>query len=152
MNYSYTQVVFQEVPSEVTLALSISGCQLKCIGCHSAFTWDNKYGEELTEEVLSGLLNKYKGLITTVLFYGGEWESNLIPFINIIKDSGVKFCLYTGLTLDELSPDIRMLCDYIKVGRYEARLGGLNEPTTNQRMYKRVAGGLEDITYKFWWK
>lgn len=36
--FSKTILTFQDVPNEISLALSISGCQLKCKGCHSSFT------------------------------------------------------------------------------------------------------------------
>lgn len=42
-----------EVPKEVSLAFTISGCQLKCKGCHSSYLWNRENGKELTEEVLS---------------------------------------------------------------------------------------------------
>lgn len=35
MKYSDAQVVFAEVPDEITLAISISGCPNRCPGCHS---------------------------------------------------------------------------------------------------------------------
>jgi anaerobic ribonucleoside-triphosphate reductase activating protein len=46
--------------------------------------------------------------------------------------------------------------DYIKIGRYIAEQGPLNNPKTNQRLYKidklEYPGfkGIEDITYKLW--
>ena len=41
--------------------------------------------------------------------------------------------------------------DYIKLGPYIAHLGSLKQPTTNQRLYKKVAGGqFNDITSRFW--
>ena len=41
--------------------------------------------------------------------------------------------------------------DYIKVGPYIRHLGPLNQPTTNQRMYRQASNGeFEDITYRFW--
>ena len=39
--------------------------------------------------------------------------------------------------------------DYIKIGHYDQSLGGLNQKTTNQRMYRLTDCGWEDITYKF---
>ena len=40
--------------------------------------------------------------------------------------------------------------DYIKTGRYEAKLGALDSLTTNQRMIKRLADGrVKDITSRF---
>ena len=33
-------VVFQEIPGEVTLALNLSGCPNRCAGCHSPHLWE----------------------------------------------------------------------------------------------------------------
>ena len=65
--------VFQEVPGEISLALSISGCPLRCKGCHSTETYKTNFGTELTDTELDRLLEKHKH-ISCVLFYGGEWE------------------------------------------------------------------------------
>ena len=44
----------------------------------------------------------------------------------------------------------RQKFDYIKLGPYLAHLGPLNSPTTNQRMYRKLAdGSFEDITSRF---
>ena len=70
MNYSHPFVTVQDVPDEIALAISISGCPLRCKGCHSAFTRDPNYGSKLDYESLTKLLNKHK-LISCVCFYGG---------------------------------------------------------------------------------
>ena len=44
MFYSYPQEVLQEVPGEISLALSISGCPLRCKGCHSTETYKTDFG------------------------------------------------------------------------------------------------------------
>ena len=36
--------------------------------------------------------------------------------------------------------------DYIKLGPYIAALGGLDKPTTNQRLYKIIDGKMTDIS------
>jgi anaerobic ribonucleoside-triphosphate reductase activating protein len=41
--------------------------------------------------------------------------------------------------------------DYIKVGPYKKDLGGLRNPNTNQKLYKKDKNGRwENITYRFW--
>jgi len=136
MNFSNPQVVFQEVPGEISLALSISGCNLHCKECHSSETWDPKYGEPLTKSKLSELLRKYK-YISTVLFYGGEWNlDKLTELIKFIKSKNIKVCLYTGQELDYFSKDFLSLLDYIKVGPYIASKGGIGTKGTNQKFIK----------------
>jgi len=133
MYYSYPQIVLQEVPGEISLALSISGCRLNCKGCHSSFTFNSTYGEELTNDIMNYLIKKHKH-ISCILFYGGEWESNrLIELIELINSYSLKVCLYTGLNLNEISHTLLSKLDFIKTGRYIEELGGLGNNTTNQK-------------------
>jgi anaerobic ribonucleoside-triphosphate reductase activating protein len=55
LKYLYKSVVFQEVPGETSLALAISGCQVRCVGCHSRELWEDK-GIPLTVEEVEHLL------------------------------------------------------------------------------------------------
>lgn len=133
MYYSYPQIVLQEVPGEISLALSISGCPLRCKGCHSTETYDPKFGKELTETELEALLKKYKH-ISCVLFYGGEWEiSTLTKYLKKIQDIGLKTALYTGYEMSFFSKEFLTNLDYIKVGQYKEDLGGLGSENTNQK-------------------
>lgn len=149
MNYSYAQVVLQEVPGEITLALSISGCGLRCKGCHSSETWDPKFGTILNTTELKRLFkeNKY---ISCVLFYGGEWEpKELKHLLNISRDLNIKTALYTGEKLKSIPQEITQLLDYIKVGHYNEKLGGLHSKTTNQKFYKKINNLFVDYTHIF---
>ena len=51
-------VVFQEIPGEVTLALNLSGCPNRCAGCHSPHLWE-EVGEPLDDNLLNSLLSGY---------------------------------------------------------------------------------------------
>ena len=42
LKYANFDIVFQEVPEEVTLAINISNCPNQCPGCHSKYLWENK--------------------------------------------------------------------------------------------------------------
>lgn len=152
MYYSYPQQTFQEVPGEITLALSISGCPLRCKNCHSQETYPEDYGSKLTKEELDKLLKKFRHT-SCVLFYGGEWNmKELTSFINHIKEKGIKVCLYTGRELPYFKVDFVQTLDYIKVGRYRERKGNLSSPTTNQRFYEVKDGELINKTKLFWKK
>lgn len=39
MRFSAKDIVFQEVPGEVALAYTITGCTVGCKGCHSVDSW-----------------------------------------------------------------------------------------------------------------
>ena len=134
--YSYPQIVMQEVPDEISLALSMSGCNLKCKGCHSADTWNPRFGKPLTKEELIQLIQENKH-ISCVLFYGGEWQPEyLLELIKIVKQKKLKVCLYTGLEYHQVPRELIEVLDYIKVGPYIEELGGLESPKNNQRFIK----------------
>ncbi|MBR6846683.1 MAG: anaerobic ribonucleoside-triphosphate reductase activating protein [Bacteroidales bacterium] len=151
LKYANFDIVFQEVPDEVTLAINISNCPNQCVGCHSQYLWKD-VGYVLDKDSLDELVEKYQSGITCVCFMGGDAEpydvANLAMHIkNKYKD--MKTAWYSGK--NEL-PDAfhAETFDYIKTGRYEAALGALDSRTTNQRMIKRLADGrVKDITSRF---
>lgn len=148
--YSYPQQTFQEVPGEITLALSISGCNLKCKGCHSTETFPPTFGKELTTDELSNLLKKFRHT-SCVLFYGGEWNLPcLTEMIDFVKGIGLKFCLYTGRNLSYFENDFISKLDFIKVGAYVEKKGNLQNPNTNQRFYEIKINDLVDKTAIFY--
>ena len=148
LKYLGYSVVFQEVPNEVSLAINVSGCPYKCRGCHSEYLW--KYEGNYLCDDIDNLIQKYHGLITCVCFMGGDQnEMDLMYCADIAKQYGLKTCLYSGR--DSLSSLYLWSnnFDYIKVGHYDEELGGLNNPTSNQKFYSRIDGDLIDTTYLF---
>lgn len=134
MRYVSRQIVFREIPEEISLSYMISGCGMKCPGCHSADAWSPKAGEELTLARFCGDIEKYRSQITCVLFLGGEWSSGaLIERLEIARLLSLKTALYTGEYV--IDDRIRSRLNYLKVGPYVRALGGLESPNTNQRLY-----------------
>ncbi len=124
-------VVFQEVPNEISLCFSVTGCRLGCSGCHSTELWNESNGKALTDTALTAWLDKYQGLISCVVFFGGEWQpETLIEKLLIIKNRGLKTCLYSGLT--DVDIGIKRQLNFLKLGAWDANLGGLASETTNQ--------------------
>lgn len=138
LKYSSYDVVLQEIPNEISLAFTITGCQLACVGCHSEYLWDKNNGKELTDEKFETIVKKYDGLISSVLFLGGEWVSNeLVSKLQISKRLGLKTALYTGLNHKQMERSYQRIVlelDYLKTGKWIEKLGGLDSPTTNQRL------------------
>lgn len=134
--YFYTKdVVFQEVPNEISLAFSIAGCKNNCKNCSWKFLESTK--KELTDDLYQSLLEKYKGTVSCILFLGGEWnEDNLISKLKLAKQNGFKTCLYTGQ--NDVSSSIKTNLDYLKIGPYVEELGGLDSPKTNQKFFDLV--------------
>ena len=131
MFYHDFQIVLQEVPGEISLCFSISGCSIQCEGCHSPFLWKEGNGELLTENHFNTLLDQYDGFASCVLFMGGEWyEKELITFLKSAKKKNLKTCLYTGE--EYISKEIESELTWIKTGKWNQNLGGLESETTNQ--------------------
>lgn len=151
LRYVSYDIVFQEVPGEVSLAINISGCPNRCKGCHSPYLMED-IGEILDEKALSGLLDRYKRAITCVCFMGGDSEPQMIDrlaeFVRKSTAGQLKMAWYSGKR--DLSPYCSLPnFDYLKLGPYIETLGGLDSPGTNQRFYKIANGTLIDQTYCF---
>ncbi|MBT3871004.1 MAG: anaerobic ribonucleoside-triphosphate reductase activating protein [Flavobacteriaceae bacterium] len=131
MFYYDFQVVLQEVPGEISLCFYISGCSLHCEGCHSPFLWKEGNGSILTVDTYKSILNQYKNLATCVLFMGGEWhQSKLISMLQLAKSHHYKTCLYTGE--NSISEDLKTHLTFLKTGKWQQDLGGLESSVTNQ--------------------
>ncbi len=140
------QVVFQEVPDEVALAFTVTGCPLRCSGCHSKDTWSKQSGKPLSNLQFTDYLVQYRDLITCVLFFGGEWAPDqLIDKLKIAKQLGLTTCLYSGF--EQIPNRIQQHLSYLKLGPWLSHKGGLGAPNTNQKFIKLSTG--EDLTYRF---
>lgn len=151
LKYVDSPVTFAEIPDEVTLCISISGCPLHCEGCHSSYLAED-IGTPLDCKELHKLIDKNKG-ITCVCFMGhGNNTSEVCVLAADIRANypTLKIALYTGL--DELPDGIKInlnLWDFIKIGHYDKEKGGLASKTTNQRFYKIEDNKMIDITSRF---
>lgn len=145
MRYVSVDVVFQEVPGEISLAYTISGCPNKCKDCHSSYTWDPNGGSILTKEKIKASVEAYSGLITCVCFLGGEWCSeellSLLKFVS--EELELKTGLYTGLD-DFQDERILKYLDFLKTGPFISELGGLNSKNTNQRFLNIKTGEYQN--------
>ena len=149
MKYVDVKEVFAEIPDEITLAISISGCPVHCPGCHSQYLWDD-VGEELTTEALSSLVTGHVG-ISCLCFMGGDQDpAEVNRLARWTKEhSKVSTAWYSGRS--KLAPEIELAhFDYIKLGPYNETRGPINQPTTNQVLYRVRDGKMEDITSRFW--
>ena len=149
LKYVDTLVSFQEVPDEITLCINISNCPCHCEGCHSSYLAED-IGEPLGYWTLNNLIKTNKG-ITCVCFMGGDSDPEWIATLafRVKRDfSDLKIGWYSGRQHLPSNFPIQHF-DYIKVGPYIPKLGGLDKETTNQIMYKVDNGNLIDITYRF---
>ena len=150
LKYANYDIVFQEVPEEVTIAINISNCPNQCPGCHSKYLWKDE-GKPLDSNELNRLVEQYKSGITCVCFMGGDNEPESVAQLarQVKNDHKIKVAGYSGK--NELPQNVSTdHFDYIKLGRYIAELGPLDSATTNQHMMKRLADGrVKDITEWF---
>lgn len=152
MKFTEYEVVLREIPDEITLAINISNCPYHCKGCHSPHLWED-IGLELTAPLLYQMIERNKG-ITCVCFMGGPFEEVRVWSLWIkLMYPNLKTGWYTGSSALPISENT---LDYIKIGRYISDCGPLNNPKTNQRLYKidflGYGGfkGVQDITPKLW--
>lgn len=80
LKYVNTDIVFQEIPDEVTLAINISNCPCRCPGCHSKYLWDD-IGEPLTMHAIDGFVKRYGRDITCICLMGGDSEHDCVSKI-----------------------------------------------------------------------
>lgn len=144
---SLTDIVLEEIPDRITLAVEISNCQGNCIGCHSPFL-KSDIGEELTPEVVDRLIADNYGVNCFLLLGEGSDPEALRSLARHLRSAhpGLKTAVYSGRT--EVEDEMFDLFDYVKVGPYIEKFGPLNNPSTNQRLYFHG----EDITSRFWRK
>ena len=152
LKFVNTDIVFQEIPDEVTLAINISNCPCRCPGCHSHYLWED-IGLPLDTDAIDAM--KYGNDITCLAFMGGDGDPKGVNMLaQYIHEEYPQFKVgwYSGRL--RIPPIVNKTdFDYIKVGPYIRHLGPLGKPTTNQRMYKQNnAGTFDDITERFWRK
>lgn len=143
----FTDVVLEEVPDRVTLAVEIPNCQGSCPGCHSSFL-KLDLGKELTAAEADRLVEDNFG-VNCFLFLGeGNDHEALMELAAHLRAAhpDLELALYSGR--QEVEEEIYEAFDFVKVGPYVEALGPLSEASTNQRMYYH----REDITSRFWHK
>ena len=147
LRYASYDIVFQEIPGEVTLAINIANCPNRCKGCHSPHLIEDK-GAVLDEKSLNAILDKYGNAITCVCFMGGDSAPNEIDHLASFAKQRVKTGWYSGR--DSFPKECSLdNFDYLKLGPYREDLGGLNSKDTNQRFYRIADGKMIDSTVLF---
>lgn len=141
LKYFNYDIVFQEIPDEITLAINLTNCPNRCDGCHSPYL-QKDIGDIITEESLSRLIEEYSSCITCLCFMGGDNSPEEVNyFARFIRNQyNLKTAWYSGLKIIHKGIKLDNF-DYIKIGPYKKNRGGLKSKTTNQKLYK-----IEDNT------
>lgn len=131
MKYLDYKIVFKEHPKYISLLFEITNCPIGCINCHTP-ELQKDIGQELTPEILERVLIEYKNFVDNIIFFGGYHDNeNLKILLEICKNYGYYTTLWTGF--DEVDNETKKLLDYLKTGHYDEKLGGLDNPNTNQK-------------------
>lgn len=158
VKYTEAEVVFSEIPDEITLAINISNCTHNCVGCHSP-ELRKDIGSLLDFKAVDELLAKNGGVTCFLLLGEGNDEKSLKELISYVKEKypELKVGLYSGRKAIDDSFYWNKL-DYLKIGPYIPEYGPLNKKTTNQRLFKHDTKICNpnfswiNITDKFWKK
>jgi anaerobic ribonucleoside-triphosphate reductase activating protein len=156
LRFLYVKEIFREIPGETILGISLTGCKIHCKGCHSRELWEDK-GTILSPYEFSAILDSHPS-VSCVLLFGGEHEIGSLKELFKIAHGRFKTAWYAGLDfIPKEHLDIIQCLDYLKLGHYDTELGGLDSPTTNQRLYKIEHQGdgnynQIDITHLLWKK
>lgn len=151
LKFKEVKVVFREIPDEITLAINITGCPIKCKDCHSKHLWEN-IGSDLTITKLNHLITENEG-ISCICFMGGDSDTtylnNLAKYIK--NKYNIKVAWYSGQ--DSIDNMINLeYFDYIKIGHFNGK--PLNNKDTNQILYRidklDNKWELVNITNKLW--
>ncbi len=149
--YDYNVTNNLEVPYEVCLNYHIAECQNNCAGCFSPELRETT--DILLSDVYEDILMAYSERITCVCFLGegkntSDEHKDFKKICEHIHSLGFRTCLYCGR---DCSIEEWMYCfDYIKVGSYKPEYGDLSMKTTNQKLFRKIENGYEEITYLFW--
>jgi len=137
-----------------SLDIYISGCKGNphCEGCHNPETWNFNQGDFYNDlyfqkNIFEKYVNHYDNMIDNIMIFGGEpLDSNhneLIKFLTDLNTLNKKIWLFTRFELDEIPDNIKIICDYIKTGKYIPQLScknvkyfGINLATANQKIHK----------------
>ena len=148
MKYYNADIVFQEVPDEISLAVNITNCPNDCIGCHSMYLHED-VGIVLTDNEVDRMLKPYIGSITCFCIMGGDACRKEVEHVaNYVK---TKYRLKVAWCSGQYRmPDNISSFDYIKLGPYIKEKGGLRSKNTNQLFFQIDNGTAIDITHVFW--
>jgi anaerobic ribonucleoside-triphosphate reductase activating protein len=135
-----------------SIDIYLSGCHPPhCQGCHNPEAWDFNVGHPYDEVTCKLILEKIANnsdIVDNIFVMGGEPLDQplfeLMTLLGDLREAGKAIWLFTRYELDDISPEIGIMCDYIKTGRYVESLTygtveryGLKLATLNQRVWKR---------------
>lgn len=124
-------------------SLYLSGCDIRCDGCHNKNLWDIKNGHAMN---IDEVFKKITGTFTNITFIGGEpmmQAEYLVVLAEKIKNNTNKdIWIYSGHTYEEIISNklyfnLLKYCDVLVDGRYDEKFFQNNlrfKGSANQRI------------------
>lgn len=144
--YYNPQITFREIPNEISLTIPTL-CYNHCsIDCNSKFCWVencNFNTKSLSLIDLVNLIQDNKGISCVTIMTSTNFNclDNLLRNVKLLHPK-LKTALYIGVNWEDLLDsqefkEFDFSClDYIKIGKFDIRYGGLDKSKTNQKFYK----------------
>lgn len=145
----------------IRVTLWVSGCPIRCEGCHNKHTWDKNQGTVYTQDTENKIiLNIKNNFISGLSILGGEplADYNIDTVLelckNVKKHTNKTIWLWSGYTLEEIllkQKNIFEYVDYLICGRYikNLHIQGKYFGSSNQRIYYKgidITAKLEENT------
>lgn len=145
----YADITYPDINNGLgcRVTLWVSGCDIRCHGCHNERLWDFECGKEFTEDTMAELIEIVKlPYISGLTVMGGEpcSERNAAKVAEIVKTvkegTGKNIWVYTGYNYEDIKDrckDIFDNADCIVDGPYIAGLRDTELPfrgSSNQRI------------------
>lgn len=129
----------------------MTGCIHNCPGCHNFEMQDINFGQEVSDEEIISEIMEVKDFITGITLSGGdplyqmENAKNFLKKFRAIEEfNKLDVWLYTGYKYQEVSNDIKELCDVIIDGKYIKDLPKGKYCGSNNQKVINCKGGLND--------
>ncbi len=95
------------------------GCKRACKDCHNPSTWSLSSGIRYSVKELAEALKK-KAKNKKITLSGGEPLLQINAIIELVKElKGYDICMYTGMSIDDVPPELKRMLHYLKVGSFQ---------------------------------
>lgn len=151
-------ITFNEIPNRIAVFFEFGGCRQKCKGCHSPHLAKTPPALSPLEDLIEYAKTQKEKGATAIVLLGGTNNKKVTHemMITLIKRlSEVLPCgLYSGRPVNSaVHAEYAKLLElsWFKIGDYQERYGGMDNPNTNQRFLVRtpLLRRWRDCTYIF---
>ncbi len=126
----------------IAASIFFQGCPFRCKGCHNPELQTFEGGIKTTTSKVMREIIKHIDWYDSVAIMGGEplaQERALTDLLRRIRLVNLKVWLYTGYRIEEVSSEIKALCDVIVAGPYVEELKTRGFPASSNQVVWRKA-------------